>query len=431
MGTTDHEPPDEEPGLHEDEPGLTDDAEIAEIVELFQSSYPKDDPLPPHSWTPVDLVAHDQTPPSPPTIGGIVYPGRRHLFSGEPESLKSWAAMVLCVEQIRHDQPQTVAYIDFEMGARETLSRLRDIGLTDHELTNHFIYIEPDQAFFDPEIVQDTNQLLIQRQPNLIIIDAFTGALQVHQLDPNKSTDIERFYRKVIDPLRRHGAAVVVLDHLPKDPLNRGKFAIGSERKVGAAEVHLGFETLVPFGRGRVGRAKITTHKDRPGYLPRPRTAELELRSTDEGITWTWHEPAREQDPDNPVAFRPTMLMERVSRFLELQHEPSSLTTIETCVKGRAEWVRAGLEILVADGYIHETIGPRRARLFERIKDYRDEPDDSVPLRPDPVPDGVSDSVPPRTPPLKGGDGVTTREDGVQHSLDSVPPTNPDNDIPF
>ena len=131
------------------------------------------DPSEPHSWTPIDLVGRALEPPEPPIISGLVYPGRRHLFSGEPESLKSWAAMVLCAEQIRADE--TVAYIDFEMGARETLARLRDLGLTDTELSEQFIYIEPDQPYEDPEIQRDTAQLLAARQPTLIIIDAFTG----------------------------------------------------------------------------------------------------------------------------------------------------------------------------------------------------------------------------------------------------------------
>lgn len=326
--------------------------------------------LPPHSWTPVNLVAAGLAPPEPPTISRLVYPGRRHLFSGEPESLKSWAAMILCAEQIAEEN--TVAYIDFEMGPRETLSRLRDLDLTDEQLTNHFLYLEPDQPYEDPEIVRDTQALLRQRNPTLIIIDAMTGALQIHKLDPNKSVDIEAFYRNVLDPLRAEGAAIVVLDHLPKDTLNRGKFAIGSERKVGATEVHLGFEAVTPFGRGRTGLAKITTHKDRPGHLNRPRAAELELRSDPDTnhITWKLTHP----DPTEPgTPFRPTNLMEKVSRHLENQADVISLKNITDAITGRTTFVIKAVERLAAEGYASEETGPRNARLFAILTPYRDD----------------------------------------------------------
>ena len=402
------------------------------------------DILAPHSWHPIDLIATAAEPPEPPTISNLVYPGRRHLFSGEPESLKSWAAMILCAEQIR--QGHTTAYIDFEMGGRETLSRLRDLGLTDQELTESFLYISPDEKFEDPEILADTDALLQERHPTLIILDAFTGALGVHQLDPNKSVDIEHFYRNVIDPLRRHGAAVVVLDHLPKDPTNRGRFAIGSERKVGAAEVHLGFEAITPFGRGRVGMVKITTHKDRPGHLNRPRAAELELRSdpTDHHVTWTLTHP----DPLEPgEPFRPTHLMEKISRYQELHGQPSSLTHIEENVTGRGEFLRKALDQLATEGYLREDAGPRNSRLFTSVKPYREDDDsalsnDRVPPRPDPVPDALEDDPVTASPPSRGtgstrdavegpktGDRVPELGDAVEDDEPGLP--NPDDDIPF
>jgi hypothetical protein len=99
---------------------------------------------------------------------------------------------------------------------------------------------------------------------------------------------------------------VIVLDHLTKDKESRGRFAIGSERKVGGADVHLGFETTLPLARGKSGKARIVTHKDRPGYLPRRKCAELELISDpDSGrISWTLC-PVDQTDAHTP--FRPTI----------------------------------------------------------------------------------------------------------------------------
>ena len=44
---------------------------------------------PAHSRQPIDLVAAAADPPEPPTIGGLLYPGKRTLLSGETESLKT------------------------------------------------------------------------------------------------------------------------------------------------------------------------------------------------------------------------------------------------------------------------------------------------------------------------------------------------------
>jgi hypothetical protein len=92
------------------------------------------------------------------------------------------------------------------------------------------------------------------------------------------------------------GTSRIVLDHVVKNSDNRGKYAIGSERKTGGADVHLSFDTTTPISRGNVGRFKITTHKDRHGHLKRGHVADLELRSDP-----TTH--AIEDDDTESVAF--------------------------------------------------------------------------------------------------------------------------------
>lgn len=313
-----------------------------------------------HSWHPVDLVAFGELPPEPPTIGGLLYPGRRHVISGELESLKSWLVQVLAVQEIRDGH--TVIYIDYEQGPRDTLRRIRDLGLTDAEIARGFIYIEPRDGI--GEHINDVIALLEKHAPTLVAIDAFTGALATHGLDPNKSTDIERFYTNVIDLFRAGGAAVSILDHLTKDRDTRGKYAIGSERKVAAADVHLSLETIQPFGRGRTGIARITTLKDRGAYLTRPRAGELELTSnpTTGQITTTLRAATPEdQDPaDDP--FRPTILMDRILEYLAAQTEPVSRKNVTDNIRGNRNWIIRAIDLLVTEQTITETRGPRGAK---------------------------------------------------------------------
>ena len=203
------------------------------------------------------------------------------------------------------------------------------------------------------------------------------ATLALHGCDPNSGADVERFYRTVVEPLRGHGAAVLLLDHLAKNKDTRGMFSIGSERKIGGADVHLGFEVVRPFGRGKSGLAKIATHKDRPGNLPRPKAAELELTSDPGTGAISWQiRPAEQADPEQP--FRPTNLMEKVSHYVEgCVDDPPSRTNVEENVTGKGEWVRQAIDVLVREEYLVAEPGPRKARLLHSVKPYRKAGDDA------------------------------------------------------
>lgn len=367
-------------------------------------------PAEPHSWQPIDLAAAEGDPPSPPTINGIVYPGRVHVWSGEPETLKSLVAMAVALAEIRAGH--TIVYIDLENGVRETTSRLRALGASTDELAR-FLYINPTQAL-ESDIRDDTLKLLHQHTPSVAFVDSYTGSLAIHRCDPNSAIDVERHHQEVVNSLRTHDAAVVLLDHLPKNRDNRGRFSIGSERKIGVCDIHLGFELILPLSRGHKGVVKLVTHKDRPGYLHRPKAAQAKFESTPEGdLTWTL-EPA-EDDPAAVVQeFRPTILMERVSTYLALhQDRPTSMNEIEEAVLGKREYIRKAVDALVREGYCAESKGARGARQIDHVTDYRELSDqtkidaDLAPTSPRPkTPDLAPTS--PRTIPLNHAVSATS-----------------------
>lgn len=349
-----------------------------------------------HSWQPVDLLARDSGPPEPPTIADIVYPGRIHDWSGEPESLKSMAAAAVACVEVRAGR--CVVYIDFENGPDETLVRLRALGLSDDEVDERFIYLAPDEPLTDPAVRADLERLLAERNPSLVIVDSYTSTLSLHNYEDWKGVAIEAHKRLVLDPLRAHGAAIILLDHVVKNREQRGKFSTGSERKIGACDVHVGFEVVKPFGRGRTGIVRLRVHKDRPAYLSRPYAARLEFHSdaTTGRITWGLELEHEGREDDEPPKFRPTFLMERVSRHLEQQTEPVSHRAVTDIVKGKIPYLRSALDCLVGEGYASESIGARNARLVEFVKPFveaaqpsssldcvptasRDEQDDRVP----------------------------------------------------
>jgi hypothetical protein len=62
-----------------------------------------------------------------------------------------------------------------------TLERLRQLGVSDAVLRDRFVYLRPDEAFTsDPAIRGRVLAMLADRQPRLVVVDAFNGALAMH-----------------------------------------------------------------------------------------------------------------------------------------------------------------------------------------------------------------------------------------------------------
>jgi hypothetical protein len=364
------------------------------------------------SWLPINLSDLDEQPPVEPTLGslGIVYPGKRHVFSGPQESAKTLAAYVIAIQVIRCGGG--VVLIDFEMGKWDARTRLRELGATVDEI-GAVAYVEPYVAATPVAI-----ERLVARKPELVLVDAAAGAYDLQGLDDNKRGDVERFTRIFVRSFWMAGIATIVLDHVTKNAESRGNYAIGSERKVGGADVHLGFEVVHPIKRGGHGLYKIVTHKDRGGFLKRGKLAEFELSSDPDThlITWAFKAPV-EGDEDAP--FRPTHLMEKVSRWLEMQARAVPIGDVKSAVEGKGTYVIDAVNMLVAEGFVDETVGARSARLLETIRAFRESDDDPFPTRSHPFPDeGLTTRSP--FPSSVGGNG-TDEDDGERERVESFP----------
>lgn len=376
-----------------------------------------------HSWQPANLIQLAENPPAPPTIGGLLYPAKRTVLSGETESMKTWLALILCKAEL--DIGLAVAWVDLDaMGPGAMLQRLRLLGVTDDQIQDGFLYYEPDKPLNKDTYTQPLADLIEERQIRLCVIDAFNPILAMHGLDPNVTTDIETFWQLYADPICDAGAAPVMLDHVAKNTESRGKYAYGSERKASGAIVHLGFKPLEILRQGGTGRSVLNVHKDRPGYLLRPAIGRLVLDATTPGqITYRI-----DQDKSHDEgAFRPTALMEKVSRQLERETAPLSTKQIEEIKLGKAEYVRKALAELSEDGYIRRDEGPRGALLYTSIRAFREA--DQTPQttssrpRPDLVPDLTSRHVVPR--PLPPGDEDDVRRRPGTRTTSSLTPGEP------
>jgi hypothetical protein len=319
-------------------------------------------------WGLLDLTLLSAAPPEPASIVGLFYPGKRHLVSGEFESGKTWLLLAAAVSEVR--EGHGVLWIDTDdMGAGDLLERLRALGATEAEVSERFFYAAPDGSASDDDILA-LAEVVRQHSVRLAVFDSFNATLGLHDLDPNSTADVESFFQRFAGPLCAAGAAIVAIDHVVKNTENRGRYAYGSERKATGVHVHLGVQPLESFGRGVTGRAKLRVHKDRPGFLTRP-SAGVFVLASDESGACAWKLEADRSTSDEGE-FRPTHLMEKVSRSVEISVEPPSRNLLEQSVQGKAEFVRLAIDRLVEEEFLVEDIGPRKARVYRSLRAFRE-----------------------------------------------------------
>jgi hypothetical protein len=169
----------------------------------------------------------------------------------------------------------------------------------------------------------------------------------------------------------------VTVDHVAKDRDHRGDWAVGAGHKKAIVDgAMLAFEIVHPFGRGRSGLVKILVFKDRPGALRGQAVgkeiARLQLTANAEGdeISYSLQPPAGDQVGAD--GFRPTVLMERISRFLEGMEQPLSAYAIRNAVPGKLEGKLIALRVLAAEGYLQCQPGQRGGLLYRSQKPFRE-----------------------------------------------------------
>lgn len=325
---------------------------------------------PTHSWLPVDIVTRAADPPAPADVISLFYVGYNHLISGESEALKTWLALAASASELVAGRG--VLWVDGDdVGQGAILERLRLLGAPDDAIASRFAYVTPDEPL-DAELRSDVMEVVRVRSCRLAVLDGFNPLLNLHGLDPDRGADVERFYR-LFDPVRKAPTAVLLTDNVVKAREARGKWAIGSERKKSKAEVHLGMVALVPLVRDGTGRARIDVHKDRRGHLTRPSPGLFEVISA--GGTCAWRVRADDSHGEDG-GFRPTALMERVSRHLERHSEPQTRNQVERNVTGKGASVRIAIDRLIAEGYATEFDGMNRSRLVRLERVFRADEED-------------------------------------------------------
>lgn len=207
----------------------------------------------------------------------LFYAGKVNALLGESESGKTWVALLAVVQAITAGV--RVVYLDFEDTPAGIVSRLRALGAPDDLILAKLSYIGPDEVLH-ATAASDLREHLDLVQPGLIILDGWNAAMTLLGLDLNSNTDATRFSQMLLKPLTASGAAVVAIDHVPKNKDARGKGGIGAQAKramlTGCA---ITVDVAEPFGRGMTGRLRLYVDKDRAGHV-RAVAAEAKFAGT-------------------------------------------------------------------------------------------------------------------------------------------------------
>ncbi len=240
------------------------------------------DDLGPTSWAPVDLsdAVAGRDLPAPALLERVdghylLYRGRVHWFQGEPESCKTWLALLAATQVLIAGG--WVLWLDFEDTETGVVARLRALGVPADIILARFVYTRPDEPLrsrdgFTRAII-DLNQLLKQRY-DLAVVDGVTEAFTVEGLSYIDNGDVAIWMRLLPKRIAdRTGAAVACIDHLTKDREGQGRYAIGGQHKLagvtGAAyklEVRRRFKRSAD-GDPVDGVIAVTVVKDRPGSV--------------------------------------------------------------------------------------------------------------------------------------------------------------------
>jgi hypothetical protein len=342
------------------------------------------------SWEPIDLtpILSGEYQPLVPTLLArtdgqcLFYSGKVHSLHGESESAKSFVMQVLSVSEI--NDGNDVLYIDFDDDEQSVTGRLIELGADKEMIAKHFVYLRPEVSP-RTEAEQAAWLQLLSRQYTLCVIDGVNNAVGVHGLSSSDPDDIAAWIRTVPKKIaKRTGAAVVAIDHVTKDKINRGRWAIGPQAKMagldGAAYT---VEVRKVLGRGLRGEISMRIGKDRPGGIrgncgPASKTDNT-MEATRVVIDSTVDPPEitirmwGDRDADGEVKeFRPTHLMQRLSTALDNDRKPRGKTTSVNLIEGNKQGRMIAYDILLGEGYLAKCGAGEGSTLTISVKAYRE-----------------------------------------------------------
>lgn len=222
----------------------------------------------------------------------LFYKARVNYLFGDPESGKTWVAQAATAEALQAGRKVLFVDIDHN-GVDATVYRFLDMGVDEEILRNIdlFRYVAPEDQAHLVAVVADAKQW----RPAVAVVDSVGELLPMLRLSSNSPDDFTNAHTAVLKPLAAVGAAVLAIDHLPKNAENRANGPTGTaakRRAIGGVSLRVTIKEQFTPGRG--GEAYLSVNKDRHGGLRRycptegrePSAGLFVLDSSGDGIRW-------------------------------------------------------------------------------------------------------------------------------------------------
>lgn len=306
----------------------------------------------------------------------LLYRGKEHAVAGEPESGKTWFAL-MCARDVLLSGGR-VLYVDFEDDATTVVGRLLDLGVLPDRLrpdAGQFRYVRPEGAPRGGDVVA---LLTFPDGPaDLLVYDGWTEGAALMGQDIMSQDDIARWRQALVKPALTMGAATLTTDHVVKDREARGRYSIGAQHKLaGLTGVMFVMEVTETWGRGSKGRSKVLITKDRNGGLrPHGKPDKANLThigdlvgdaSSGEMCSLILWPPFEDEESDGDGAPKPIRrAVEAVITALTDRTEPLNASGVEQRCHGiRKGNVGEALAWLVDERLVMQESGPRGAKLY-------------------------------------------------------------------
>lgn len=278
----------------------------------------------------------------------LLYPGESHSLYGEPESGKTWLALYAMKQEI--EKGNSVVLIDAEDRWEKSYRRMIQLGTDPHAVSEHFRYIKP----MSPTELEEVAYVL-QAEPTLIVIDSTGESMGIEGFDQNADGDVAQWNQRLVHPLTVNGACVLTLDHVVKSADGKGRWAIGSQRKL-ASITGAAYTVTVQskWSRQDIGHAKVECTKDRNGKIPRGHDAAkvIVAPTTDgEGIMMKL-DPGVPKGREMQVSKTSSRIEEDILNMLEQTPDGVLKSVIIQTVTGGNVRVASVLESLIEKGTV-------------------------------------------------------------------------------
>jgi hypothetical protein len=303
----------------------------------------------------------------------LFYAGRINGIIGPSESGKTW----IVLEAVRQALAagRRVVYFDFEDTVRGIVDRLTAMGVDMAERRGFFRYSGGDDAPTADGLIGLAEELT-EYAPHLIVLDGVNAAMTIMGLDLTDNKDATTFAQRVLDPMATSGAAVVYVDHVPKNGLIESKGGIGAQAKramtTGTA---LRVDVIDQFSRGHAGSLSVFVDKDRNGFV-RERSGEGKnvgtayIEPEDGGrrvAVRIVYDPEWEAQPSTDDRIK----IDICAYLTEQEGQgPVSARAVETAVQGRATAIREALRWLQQHAFVRDEAGGRGRTRLILLKPY-------------------------------------------------------------